>query len=245
MEQQIIPTNPPGSILANEVPQSGPAMLRHALQAILEASDKGQISGLYGPLHGYVARALAQPEDPTKAAQFVEQVASMSIWSFDQDDGEPYKECEEPSDGFLDSHCTLMQLIEKARKIPSAPAADTRAITTIPVAYWDSTHYNPDGDGETKGYQIEIDDQRRSNGQAFVTVAALDGNLDDMLSCTFEVNRLPESTDDLPCCHVHFDNDNLAVSLFKKGDQIIVRPEADVSITDTVLPNGKRAWLLE
>ena len=49
---------------------------------------------------------------------FVEMVAAMNIWSYDQDSGEPYKECEEPADGFLDSHCALMNLIEDARRLP-------------------------------------------------------------------------------------------------------------------------------
>lgn len=52
-----------------------------------------------------------------KAGQFVQQVAGLSIWSYDQDDGSPYQECERPSEGFLDSHCTLMENIEAARRI--------------------------------------------------------------------------------------------------------------------------------
>jgi hypothetical protein len=52
-----------------------------------------------------------------EALQFVEQVGRLSIWSFDNNDGEAYEECEEPSEGFLDSHCCLMALIEQAREI--------------------------------------------------------------------------------------------------------------------------------
>lgn len=52
-----------------------------------------------------------------KAFQFMGQVADLSIWSFDMDDGSQYEECEEPSEGFLDSHCCLMNLIEQARGI--------------------------------------------------------------------------------------------------------------------------------
>lgn len=49
--------------------------------------------------------------------KFVEEVAGMSIWDYDRDDGTPYKECEEPGDGYLDSHCALMALVEEARKL--------------------------------------------------------------------------------------------------------------------------------
>ena len=52
-------------------------------------------------------------EDPSKA--FVSQVANLSMWSYDRNDGTPYTECEEPGEGFLDSHCCLMALIEQAR----------------------------------------------------------------------------------------------------------------------------------
>lgn len=49
-----------------------------------------------------------------EALDFINQVARLSIWG---NDGDPYKECEEPSDGHLDSHCSLMGLIEKARLV--------------------------------------------------------------------------------------------------------------------------------
>lgn len=61
----------------------------------------------------------AKTAPPPDAYSFVDQVASLSIWSYDQDDGNPYAECEEPADGYLDSHCALMALIEEARKLRS------------------------------------------------------------------------------------------------------------------------------
>lgn len=48
---------------------------------------------------------------------FVEQIANLRIWGYDQDDGSTYLECPEPSDGYLDSHCCLMGLIEQARAL--------------------------------------------------------------------------------------------------------------------------------
>jgi len=39
------------------------------------------------------------------------------MWSYDRNDGTPYTECEEPDEGFLDSHCCLMALIEQAREL--------------------------------------------------------------------------------------------------------------------------------
>ena len=50
-----------------------------------------------------------------KADKFVHQVGALSIWDYDQNDGTPYQECDEPDDGYLDSHTCLMGLIEQAR----------------------------------------------------------------------------------------------------------------------------------
>lgn len=62
-------------------------------------------------------KTLAAAYSGSSANQFGERVASLSIWDYDRDDGTPYRECEIPSDGFLDSHCCLMQLIEEARNL--------------------------------------------------------------------------------------------------------------------------------
>lgn len=62
---------------------------------------------------------LAKPVLAPDAYSFVDQVASLSIWSYDKDDGTPYQECKEPDDGFMDSHEVLMALIEEARKLRS------------------------------------------------------------------------------------------------------------------------------
>lgn len=117
----------------------------------------------------------------------------------------------------------------------------------IPVAYWDSKvygegHLEPDNG---KDFQILVDDRRESVGQLFVDVIKIDGEDDDMLAVTLEINRLPGSKTDVPCAHLHFDNDRVAASFFKQDNRFIVRPETDVTIRDTVLPDGERAWIIE
>lgn len=54
---------------------------------------------------------------------FLHQVAGLSIWRYDNKDGEPYRECQLPSDGFLDSHYCLMELIEQARHLQGGSIA--------------------------------------------------------------------------------------------------------------------------
>lgn len=62
------------------------------------------------------AGTLRAPQQPSPD-DFVSRVAGLSIWDYDQNDGTPYRECEEPTDGYLDSHTTLMDLIEEARRL--------------------------------------------------------------------------------------------------------------------------------
>lgn len=117
----------------------------------------------------------------------------------------------------------------------------------VPVAYWDSQVYgNGMGEPENgKPFLMEFIDRRETSGQCNVDVASADGDLDDLMCTTFEINRLPGSDEETQCLHLHFDADNLAASFFKQGDKFIILPETNVSIRDTVLPSGERGWILE
>ncbi len=52
-----------------------------------------------------------------KAHAFVESTASLRLWGYDHADGSRCEECEEPSDGYLDSHNCLMDIIQEARAL--------------------------------------------------------------------------------------------------------------------------------
>jgi hypothetical protein len=106
---------------------------------------------------------------------------------------------------------------------------DESTKSSVQVRHWDC--YG--GEHETANtHQFDVDDQRKTNGQMYVDVGAIESNLDDMLCLTMEVNTNPlNGVDHVPCVHVSFDGDNLAVSLFKIGNKILLRPETDVSIS--------------
>lgn len=70
------------------------------------------------------ALATAASDSSTSAAAFLQNVADLKIWDYDKDDGVPYEECEEPAEGYLDSHCCLMSLIEEARSICQETPSD-------------------------------------------------------------------------------------------------------------------------
>lgn len=94
-------------------------------------------------------------------------------------------------------------------------------------------------------HEIAISDQRRSNGQLYVDVTSINGNVDDLLSATFEINKLPGTDDETQCMHLSFDGDNQAASFFKKGDSYIIRPEHNVTIRPIVLNNGAMGYELQ
>lgn len=119
------------------------------------------------------------------------------------------------------------EFTQQATSINITSAKSIENPSIIPVRHW-----NAYGDAhEANNFQSDIDDQRESNGQAFITIGSIDGNLDNMISATAEVNSLPLDKEvDVPCLHVHFGNDAVAFSLFKVSDKIFLRPETDVTI---------------
>lgn len=90
---------------------------------ITEACDKLGLNGTAIKLQEARRLLNATDEDEEtgvpagRLVRFVDQVAGLRIWDYDADDGSPYKECEQPGWGFLDSHCSLMGLVEEARRL--------------------------------------------------------------------------------------------------------------------------------
>ncbi len=95
------------------------------------AIDNGLLTGeMDAQVDHYQVETIQAPAlgDDGKASQltaFVQDVADMKIWDFDNADGEPYAECKKPSDGWLDSHCDLMYLILHARSIQQRSTEST------------------------------------------------------------------------------------------------------------------------
>jgi hypothetical protein len=79
-------------------------------------------------------------------------------------------------------------------------------------------------------HQIDIADQRSVNGQVYVDISPIEGKVDSEMCIIAEINTSPiaDSIDHVPCVHVRFDGDNLALSIFKIGDDLMIRRETDV-----------------
>lgn len=105
------------------------AVLKHCDVEILSERQRiAELTDFFGiraeaqmPADGQSAPVPTESPSPAdkrdEAREFVNQVAALSIWSYDDKDGEPYRECRPPSDGYLDSHYCLMDLIEQARSL--------------------------------------------------------------------------------------------------------------------------------
>ncbi len=113
-----------------------------------------------------------------------------------------------------------------------------------PYVYaWDSVKYRGDN-ASVAPFKVVLNDQRISNGQLFVDMEPVDGQ-DEILSLTLEINTLPGTQAATQCVHLHFDVNELAMSIFKQGDKYILRPENGVHIESAVLGNGEAGYTLE
>ncbi len=114
----------------------------------------------------------------------------------------------------------------------------------VPVSHWGSTDYRgeiPAGDR----FLMEVVDKREQCGQLYIDVGAEDGDTDDILTASFEISNLPGSRTHTQAMHLHFNDNAMAMTVFKQGDKYILRPETNVTILPTVLPNGELAFIVE
>lgn len=118
---------------------------------------------------------------------------------------------------------------------PGQQAEPFPILKSVPVKHWEGYQEKE----APLSHQIDIDDQRLSNGKLYFTVAALEGHLDNLMSVTAEVNTNPQNeAEHLPCLHVHFNEDVLAFTAFKVYDKILLRPENGVVLTKVQGPEG-------
>ncbi len=134
---------------------------------------------------------------------------------------------------------SLKQFIEQA--VPMLPAP---IITSIPVQHWSVADGSSEEGGQLPTFNLKVTDQRALNSSFYVDVTR-DGTDDvGQMVASFEINTLIEDKEHLPCAHFHFNSDNLAFSLFKRGDHYIVRPENQVQLKSTTLPDGTQAFII-
>ena len=114
----------------------------------------------------------------------------------------------------------------------------------VPVSHWESSDYRGELPAGER-FLMEVVDKREQSGQLFIDVGAEDGDIDDILTASFENSNLPGSRTHTQAMHLHFNDDEMAMTVFKQGDKYILRPETNVTIVPTVLPNGEHAFIVE
>lgn len=84
-------------------------------------------------------------------------------------------------------------------------------------------------------HKMDINDQRESNGQVFIDMGPIDGDIDKIMSVATEINTHPNGIDQVPCAHVNLPGPNgqLAFSVFLHGDKLLLRMERGVSMRKT------------
>lgn len=151
-------------------------------------------------------------------------------------------------DQCLQFHCLAEDIAHALEQCQNA-YPDEPIVTAYPgktdavkVHHWGSERYAgqfPDGEP----FEMELTDRRRAEGILWADLVPASGHLDAGLYAQFEVNRLPGESADVPCVHLHFDTDNLAASIFKKGsDRYVLRPETGVTVKEVKLADGTSGY---
>lgn len=86
-----------------------------------------------------------------------------------------------------------------------------------------------------KTHQMTILDERTSKGQVFVEVSGKDQMIGHDLAVTIEINPNPlGGNNEVPSAHIHFDESNLALSIYKFSNQLALSFETDVTVIKTI-----------
>ena len=124
---------------------------------------------------------------------------------------------------------------------PLAPQGLPIGVTQVEVGHWDANQRNA---GNRQRFVMEISDQRVPEGKAHVTLAAWEGQLDDMMSVALEVASHPQSGECTQAAVVHVGDHHL-VTLFKQRDEVLlVASGPDVRVAPAPLTHGETVWLI-
>lgn len=110
--------------------------------------------------------------------------------------------------------------------------ADGGNRSNVAIKHWEA-HQGRCGD---EGYDnaptfiMEVNDLRVVDGQINVDIASSEGDVDNIMCTTHEINTIPGTDIDTQCLHLSFNGDAQAMSVFKKADSYIIRLETGVTL---------------
>lgn len=105
-------------------------------------------------------------------------------------------------------------------------------LESVKVRHWEQYK----GPVQPNTHAIDVVDRRTESGQFYLTVGALEGDVDDMVSVCGEVGIDPVGgVYSVPSVLVNFDADAVACALYKKAGNILLRPEPGVVVERQVI----------
>lgn len=96
-----------------------------------------------------------------------------------------------------------------------------------------------------KDFTIELEDQREEAGNLRVGIAAVDGEIGEILDATLLVKCMPGSRHDSPALRLAFDDDNEAATIYRQNDRYVLCLGKQAVLRNTMLPGGSRGYLLD
>lgn len=141
-------------------------------------------------------------------------------------------------------HCQATDILHAIRQCkdahPDAPivAATLNSTASVPVF-----HLNPDDEASgwnpTGEFSANVNDLRGITDKVYIDTALSDGRTDDVVTLQVEIGRIAGS-EDRGKLHLQFIDDQIAVSIHKRGDKYIFGMEAAIALSETALSNEVR-----
>lgn len=116
--------------------------------------------------------------------------------------------------------------------------------TSAKVKHWNAKELEQEGE-TLQQFQMDVTDNRKANGQVFVDLGSVDGNVDDCLSVIVEVSKPTPEGEDTQAVHIGLDNGDNLLSLYKCGSGFILEPNGKMTLDDVWLERGRHAYKLD
>lgn len=117
--------------------------------------------------------------------------------------------------------------------------------TCVQVKHWNANEDEANGQAH-QTFQMDVTDNRSTTGQLYFDLGPVEGNIDDSLQVTVEVNTFPGSDIDVQCVHVSLNNEDNLFTLFKRGKDLVLEPNGGILKMNPVkLGKGRKGYVID
>ncbi len=118
-------------------------------------------------------------------------------------------------------------------------AAFLDSVAPVPVFILSPDNYSNSGESNPGEFSVNVNDMRGIADKVYVDAALSDGRTDDVITLLVEINRIAGS-EGRGKLHLQFIEDQIAMSINKRGDEYIFGLEAAITISETALSDEVR-----